>query len=32
MSKVNEPVATYYSRPQINALKKKLKGKHSIAS
>ena len=25
MSKVNEPVATYYSRPQINALKKKLK-------
>ena len=25
MSKVNESVATYYSRPQINALKKKLK-------
>ena len=25
MSKVNEPVATYYSRPQINALKKRLK-------
>ena len=25
MSKVNEPIATYYSRPQINALKKRLK-------
>ena len=25
MNKVKEPVATYYSRPQISALKKKLK-------
>ena len=25
MSKVNEPTAAYYSAPQINALKKKLK-------
>ena len=25
MSKVNEPTAAYYSVPQINALKKKLK-------
>ena len=25
MSKVNEPTATYYSIPQINALKKRLK-------
>lgn len=25
MSKVNEPIATYYSAPQISALKKRLK-------